>query len=56
MIPRQRDIDYLVQALWRARVWMNQQRRLRQAAPTPNSNDIPPLLRKQLERTRRPRP
>jgi len=47
--PRQRDADYLVLALWRARVWMNQQRRLRARQPT-DRYEIPPLLREQLKR------
>jgi hypothetical protein len=46
--PLQRDADYLVLALWRARIWLNQQRRQRQQ-PT-DRYEIPPLLRETLKR------
>jgi hypothetical protein len=46
--PLQRDADYLVLQLWRARVFMNLQRRQRQK-PT-DRYEIPPLLREQIKR------
>lgn len=37
MRPLQRDIDYLALGLWKARVWMNEQRRkgVREAPAVP---------------------
>lgn len=43
-----RDHDALVEKHWRALIWQNQQQRLRRA--TPNTDDIPPLLREVLRR------
>jgi hypothetical protein len=43
-IPRQHDRDYLIQQLWRSRVWMNLERRKRQ--PTERYK-IPRFLRKE---------
>ena len=46
--PRQKDADYLMLQLWKARVYMNQSRRAR--AKQKPTDDIPPLLRKTLRR------